>query len=151
MVPLSSGERFRMAKPTPHHRLRAELSRCGSAKRGSRSPPETDSLPRPCFAALKGKPNNSFQFFFPPFFSRKGQGLGRRPKKYNPYINPMIRQNSGFVARLPAFFDRCLTACRMPGGIRRIFRLPPPRQPLKRLRSRRYALHMRASRRHFFE
>ena len=88
---------------------------------------------------------------FPSFFSRKRRGLGQRPKKYNPYINPMIRQNSGFVARLPAFFDRCLTACRMPGGIRRNFRLPPPRQPLKRLRSRRYALHVRASRRHFFE
>ena len=40
---------------TPHHRLRAELSRCGSGRRGSRSPPETDSLPRPCFAALKGE------------------------------------------------------------------------------------------------
>ena len=43
------------AEPTPHHRLRAELSRCGSVRRGSRSPPETDSLPRPCFAALKGE------------------------------------------------------------------------------------------------
>ena len=43
------------AEPTPHHRLRAELSRCGSGRRGSRSPPETDSLPRPCFAALKGE------------------------------------------------------------------------------------------------
>ena len=43
------------AEPTPHHRLRAELSRCGSVRRGSRSPPETDSLPRPCFAALEGK------------------------------------------------------------------------------------------------
>ena len=43
------------AEPTPHHRLRAELSRYGSVRRGSRSPPETDSLPRPCFAALKGE------------------------------------------------------------------------------------------------
>ena len=43
-------------RATPHHRLRAQLSRCGSVRRGSRSPPETDSLPRPCFAALKGKP-----------------------------------------------------------------------------------------------
>ena len=42
-------------RATPHHRLRAELSRCGSVRRGSRSPPETDSLPRPCFAALEGK------------------------------------------------------------------------------------------------
>ena len=42
-------------RATPHHRLRAELSRCGSVRRGSRSPPETDSLPRPCFAALKGE------------------------------------------------------------------------------------------------
>ena len=46
------------AEPTPHHRLRAELSRCGSGRRGSRSPPETDSLPRPCFAALKGEAKN---------------------------------------------------------------------------------------------
>ena len=36
-------------------RLRRHLSRCGSGRRGSRSPPETDSLPRPCFAALKGE------------------------------------------------------------------------------------------------
>ena len=42
-------------RATPHHRLRAELSRCGSSRRGSRSPPVTVSLPRPCFAALKGE------------------------------------------------------------------------------------------------
>jgi len=81
VVPLSSGEWFRMAKPTPHHRLRAELSRCGSAKRGSRSPPETDSLPRPCFAALKGKPKNSFQLFFPLFLLKKEAGFGAAPQK----------------------------------------------------------------------
>ena len=33
VVPLSSGERFRMAKPTPHHRLRAELPLGGEAKK----------------------------------------------------------------------------------------------------------------------
>ena len=43
------------AEPTPHHRLRAELSRCGSVRRGSWFPPGTNSIPRPCFAALEGK------------------------------------------------------------------------------------------------
>ena len=105
----------------------------------------------PLLRSPQGEAKKFFSVLLSPFLFKKGAGFGAAPQKHNPYINPMIRQNSGFVARLPAFFDRCLTACRMPGGIRRKFRLPPPRQPLKRLRSRRYALHVRVSRRHFFE
>ena len=35
--------------------FRRHLSRCGSVRRGSWFPPGTNSIPRPCFAALKGK------------------------------------------------------------------------------------------------
>ena len=35
--------------------VRRHLSRCGSVRRGSWFPPGTNSIPRPCFAALKGK------------------------------------------------------------------------------------------------
>ena len=36
-------------------RLRRHLSRCGSVRRGSWFPPGTNSIPRPCFAALGGE------------------------------------------------------------------------------------------------
>ena len=35
--------------------FRRHLSRCGSVRRGSWFPPGTNSIPRPCFAALEGK------------------------------------------------------------------------------------------------
>ena len=72
------------AEPTPHHRLRAELSRCGSVRRGSRSPPETDSLPRPCFAALKGEARHGAIFHVTNGGQKgefEGKSKGRQLKK----------------------------------------------------------------------
>ena len=128
--------RFRVAEPftgekvtlcfvtrcraTPHHRLRAELSRCGSVRRGSWFPPGTNSIPRPCFAALKGKAERT---------------VFARTRKLSPLCTPSLslaapglpvpRGVSGGGAALSSL------CCRFPGGD--IMNLTSRRNPLSGL------------------